>query len=100
MTRIDLLESEIKKHLNLGLTVIPLRCRSKKPLVRWGSGWRPTTEQLQSYFIRLANVGVLRGHRVNTMTKGLSPSRCQPLFGHKGSNVPFGRGGDTWSPSI
>ena len=61
MTRIDLLEGEIKHYLNLGLTVIPLKLRSKKPLVRWGSGWNPSIDQLHSYFTRSANVGVLCG---------------------------------------
>jgi hypothetical protein len=46
MTRIDLLESEIKKHLNLGLTVIPLRCRSRSP---WFVGEAVGGRLLSSY---------------------------------------------------
>jgi hypothetical protein len=55
------LQSEIEHYLSLGLTVIPLKLRSEKPLVRWDSGWNPSIDQLQSYFTRPANVGVLCG---------------------------------------
>ena len=47
MTRIDLLEGEIKHYLNLGLTVIRLKHRSKKPIVRWRTDWNLRIEQLQ-----------------------------------------------------
>jgi len=56
-----ILHDEIKHYLNLGLTIIPLKFRSKRPLVRWANSWNPSIEQLQSYFTRPANIGVLCG---------------------------------------
>lgn len=47
MTRIDLLEGEIKHYLNLGLRVIRLKPRSKKPIVRWRTDWNLRIEQLK-----------------------------------------------------
>jgi hypothetical protein len=43
MTRTDLL----RLCQRLGLTAIPLNPGSKEPLVRWGNGWKPSTEELQ-----------------------------------------------------
>ena len=48
MTRIDLLEGEIKHYLNLGLTVIRLKPCCKKPTVRWRTDWNLEIEQLQA----------------------------------------------------
>ena len=52
------LQTHIEHYLSLGLTIIPLKPRSKKPLVRWGSGWNPSIDQLQSFFAQSANVGL------------------------------------------
>jgi hypothetical protein len=48
MTRIDLLEGEIKHYLNLGLTVIRLKPCYKKLFVRWRTDWNLRIEQLQA----------------------------------------------------
>ena len=55
------LHDELQHYSSLGLTIIPLKFRSKRPVVRWGNGWNPSIEQLQSYFTIPANVGVLCG---------------------------------------
>jgi hypothetical protein len=34
---------------NFGLTPIPLKPRSKEPLVKWGDGWNPTAEELERW---------------------------------------------------
>jgi hypothetical protein len=47
MTRIDLLEGEVKHYLDLGLRVILLKPRSKKPIVRWRTDWNLRIEQLK-----------------------------------------------------
>jgi len=41
MTRTDLLQL----YLRLGLTLIPVKPRSKVPQVKWGDGWNPTGEE-------------------------------------------------------
>ena len=43
MTGTDLLQ--LRPHL--GLTPIPLKPRSKDPLVKWGNSWNPSLEVLQ-----------------------------------------------------
>lgn len=55
------LHDELKHYLSLGLTLIPLKFRYKRPLVRWVNGWNPSIEQLQGYLAQLASVGVLCG---------------------------------------
>ncbi len=49
------LHDELKHYLSLGLTLIPLKFRYKRPLVRWVNGWNPSIEQLQGYLAQLAN---------------------------------------------
>lgn len=39
--------SHLQRYLNLGLTPIPLKPHSKKPLVKWRNGWNPTLEDLK-----------------------------------------------------
>ena len=58
------LYDELNHYLSLGLTLVPLKFRSKRSLVRWGNGWNPSIEQLQPYFTHPANVGVLCGERL------------------------------------
>jgi hypothetical protein len=45
VTRTDLLQL----YLQLGLTPIPLKPQSKKPLVKWGEGWKPTSGDLMRW---------------------------------------------------
>lgn len=40
------LTQEVDLYLSLGLTPIPLKYRSKQPLVRWGEEWNPTSQDL------------------------------------------------------
>jgi hypothetical protein len=44
----------------LGLIPIPLKPRSKEPLLRWGNGWNPSIEELQHW---AARAGINRGVR-------------------------------------
>jgi hypothetical protein len=37
----------LQVYLDLGLTPIPLKPRSKEPLVKWGNGWNPTLKELK-----------------------------------------------------
>jgi len=40
---------QIDAYVKIGLTPIPLKPRSKEPLVRWRNGWNPTYEELQAW---------------------------------------------------
>ena len=42
----------LQLYLNFGLIPIPLKPRSKEPLVRWGNGWNPTQKELQLWASR------------------------------------------------
>jgi hypothetical protein len=44
----EILSQDINLYRRLGLTPIPLRQRSKEPLVKWGNGWNPTREELRA----------------------------------------------------
>lgn len=39
----------LQLYQRLGLTPVPLRPRSKEPLVRWGDDWNPGFEQLHTW---------------------------------------------------
>lgn len=55
----------LQLYLRLGLTLIPLRPRSKEPLVRCGDRWNVTSEKLKRWFANpLVNIGVHRGENI------------------------------------
>lgn len=61
MSRPDLLQL----YQRLGLTPIPLKPRSKEPLVKWGDGWNPTSEELKAWASRpRINWGVRCGEKL------------------------------------
>lgn len=39
----------LQLYLRLGLTPVPLKERSKEPLVKWRNGWNPTPEELEAW---------------------------------------------------
>jgi hypothetical protein len=57
VNRFDLLQL----YLRLGLTPIPLKPCSKEPLVRWGNGWNPSTEELQRWAAQAGLIWGIRG---------------------------------------
>lgn len=57
-----ILPQEIVTYLKLGLTPVPLRPRSKTPLVKWRNGWTPTLAHLKRFAASLGlNWGVRCG---------------------------------------
>jgi len=42
----------LQLYLRLGLTPVPLKWRSKKPMVKWRNGWNPTAEDLEAWASR------------------------------------------------
>ena len=43
----QVLPQELERYVQLGLTTIPLKPRSKEPSVRWCSGWSTTLQDLE-----------------------------------------------------
>jgi hypothetical protein len=41
--------AHLQLYLRLGLTPIPLKPRSKEPLVKWGNGYNPSDEDLEQW---------------------------------------------------
>jgi len=44
--------NHLLSYVGLNLTPIPLKPRSKKPLVKWGKEWNPTLEELEVWASR------------------------------------------------
>lgn len=44
--------AHLQLYQRLGLTPIPLKPRSKEPLVKWGTRWNPTSEELERWAAR------------------------------------------------
>jgi hypothetical protein len=75
MTRTDL----IRLYQQLGLTPIPLKPRSKEPLVKWGDGWNPTPELIAAWAAKPdINWGVRCGRRICIPLGGLKRLLSEP----------------------
>jgi len=99
------LRSELDVYFHLGLVPIPLKPRSKEPLVRWRDGWNPTFEQLDTWASQPSiNWAVRCGENLAVLDFDSDDSFHSFLEAHPEANswlrVRTGRGFHLWVRSM
>ena len=94
--------NDIQHYLDHKLTLIPLKARDKKPLVKWGNGWNPTAQELEQWLNRPnINIGIRTGASLgafdldseekyrNFIATHLLPETCPVIKTGRGYHIWF-----------